>query len=64
LTNLGWNGQGKALDIGCGNGALTIKMAKKYPKSEVEELIFGVKDGNIRRILAKKTLKSKVYIIV
>jgi len=35
LTNLGWNGQGKALDIGCGNGALTIKMAKEYTKAEI-----------------------------
>ncbi len=40
LTNLGWNGQGKALDIGCGNGALAIKMAKKYTKAEVVGIDF------------------------
>lgn len=40
LANLGWDGQGKALDIGCGNGALTIKMAKKYPDANVTGIDF------------------------
>lgn len=35
LARLDWNGEGRALDIGCGNGALTIKMAQKYPKAQV-----------------------------
>ncbi len=35
LANLGWNGEGKALDIGCGNGALTIKLAQKYKKAQI-----------------------------
>ena len=35
LANLDWNGEGKALDIGCGNGALTIKLAQKYPKAQI-----------------------------
>jgi len=28
-----FNGKGKILDIGCGNGGLIIKLAKKYPNS-------------------------------
>ncbi|MGQ9718359.1 MAG: class I SAM-dependent methyltransferase [Nitrososphaerales archaeon] len=35
LANLGWNGEGRALDIGCGNGALTIKLAQKYTKAQI-----------------------------
>lgn len=35
LANLDWNGEGQALDIGCGSAALTIKLVKKYPKARV-----------------------------
>lgn len=35
LDQLVWDGEGKALDIGCGNGALVIKLVKKYPKARV-----------------------------
>jgi ubiquinone/menaquinone biosynthesis C-methylase UbiE len=35
LANLGWNGEGRALDIGCGNGALTTKLAQRYPKAQI-----------------------------
>lgn len=33
LRYLDWDGNGRLLDIGCGSGALTIKAAKKFPKS-------------------------------
>jgi SAM-dependent methyltransferase len=35
LDYLRWDGEGKALDIGCGNGPLTIMTAKKYPNARV-----------------------------
>ena len=35
LSNLDWNGEGRAIDIGCGNGALTIRLAQKYPKAKI-----------------------------
>ncbi|MBN2085728.1 MAG: class I SAM-dependent methyltransferase [Anaerolineales bacterium] len=35
LDRLPWDGGGKALDIGTGNGALAIELAKRFPASEV-----------------------------
>jgi SAM-dependent methyltransferase len=35
LADSDWNGEGKAVDIGCGNGALTIKLAHKYAKAQI-----------------------------
>ncbi len=34
-ANLNWNGDGLALDIGCGNGPLTIGLAHAYPKARI-----------------------------
>jgi SAM-dependent methyltransferase len=30
-----WDGNGRALDIGCGSGALTVRLARKYPAAMV-----------------------------
>lgn len=35
IQRVGWDGNGRALDIGCGSGALSIRVAKKFPKAEV-----------------------------
>jgi cyclopropane fatty-acyl-phospholipid synthase-like methyltransferase len=35
LDHLDWDGSGQALDIGCGNGALAIEIAKQYPQAQV-----------------------------
>jgi ubiquinone/menaquinone biosynthesis C-methylase UbiE len=34
-NSLDWTGEGNVLDVGCGNAALTIKIALKYPKAKV-----------------------------
>lgn len=36
LSRVDWDGNGRALEIGCGSGALTIRLAKKYPLSQVD----------------------------
>ncbi len=35
LEHLDWDGIGKVIDIGCGNGRLSIEIAKKYSNAEV-----------------------------
>jgi ubiquinone/menaquinone biosynthesis C-methylase UbiE len=40
VSHLDWDGNGKALDIGCGNGALTIKVAKRFPNAQVTGIDF------------------------
>lgn len=35
LSNLDWNGKGRALDIGCGSAPLTIELAHRYPEARI-----------------------------
>jgi SAM-dependent methyltransferase len=35
VQHIDWNGKGKVLDIGCGNGPLSIKLARQYPGAEI-----------------------------
>ena len=35
VERLDWDGEGKALDIGCGNAPLAIKLAKRHPNAHV-----------------------------
>lgn len=35
IEHLDWNGEGRALDIGCGNGALAIKLARKHRTAQI-----------------------------
>jgi len=35
IEHLHWDGEGEALDIGCGNAPLAIQLAKRYPSAHV-----------------------------
>jgi ubiquinone/menaquinone biosynthesis C-methylase UbiE len=35
IQHVDWNGEGEALDIGCGNGALSIKLATRFDRARV-----------------------------
>jgi ubiquinone/menaquinone biosynthesis C-methylase UbiE len=49
LKNLEWNGEGRALDIGCGNGPLAIMLAKRYPSAQVVGIDFWGKTWEYSR---------------
>lgn len=40
LASLNWDGEGRAIDIGCGNGALAIRLARKYGSAQVTGIDF------------------------
>jgi len=40
LDRLEWDGKGTALDIGCGNGALAVRLAKRHPDTTVTGIDF------------------------
>ncbi len=40
LNHLRWDGQGQALDIGCGNGPLTVALARRFPQAVVAGVDF------------------------
>ncbi|HWS29699.1 MAG TPA: class I SAM-dependent methyltransferase [Clostridia bacterium] len=35
ISHIVWNGKGQVLDIGCGSGALTVRLAKKYREAKI-----------------------------
>jgi ubiquinone/menaquinone biosynthesis C-methylase UbiE len=35
LDRLEWDGKGTALDIGCGNGALAVRLARRHPEAGI-----------------------------
>ena len=57
IKQLSWNGQGKALDIGAGSGAMVIKLAKKYPTSEVIGIDYWGKGWDYSKELCEKNAK-------
>lgn len=58
LANLDWDGEGLALDIGCGNAALTIKLARKYSSARV----VGIDSWGKRWEYSKNTCENNAKI--
>jgi len=58
LEHLEWNGEGRALDIGCGNAPLTIRLARKYPKAQVT----GIDYWGVQWDYSKKTCERNAEV--
>ena len=54
MDHLEWNGDGRVLDIGCGNAALTIKVAKKYPKAQIVGVDYWGKNWEYGKMTCEK----------
>lgn len=62
LTRLDWDGNGQALDIGCGSGALTISLAHKYAKARVVGIDYwGEQWGHSKRLCEKNAAIEGVH---
>jgi ubiquinone/menaquinone biosynthesis C-methylase UbiE len=59
LSHLNWDGDGNALDIGCGNGALTIKLAQKHPKAQVTGIDYWGKSWEYSKNTCEKNAQSE-----
>ena len=59
LDYLDWDGEGNALDIGCGNGPLTIRLARKYPHATVAGIDFWGKAWGYSKRVCEKNARSE-----
>jgi SAM-dependent methyltransferase len=56
LSNLGWDGAGQALDIGCGNAPLAIKLALKYKGARVVGIDYWGKKWEYSKEICEKNV--------
>jgi len=54
---LDWNGKGKGLDIGCGNGPLTIKLAQKYAEAQITGIDYWGKQWEHSKSVCERNAK-------
>ncbi len=59
IQNLPWNGQGKALDVGTGAGALAIEVAKRFPESDVYGIDYWGKGWNYSKQQCEENAKHE-----
>jgi len=58
LDRLNWNGKGKALDIGCGNGPLTIALAQRHPDGHVTGIDYWVKKWDYSKTVCERNAEA------
>ena len=54
MDHITWDGKGKALDIGCGNAPLSIKLAKKFPTAKVTGIDYWGKNWDYSMQVCQK----------
>ncbi len=54
VDQITWHGKGKALDIGCGNAPLSIKLAKKFPTAKVTGIDYWGKNWDYSMQVCQK----------
>jgi SAM-dependent methyltransferase len=54
IKNLVWNGEGRVLDIGCGSGALSISVAKKYKNAQIIGIDYWGKQWEYSQTMCEK----------
>ena len=59
IQKLPWNGQGKALDVGTGAGALAIKLAKRFPESEIHGIDHWGKGWNYSKLQCEENARHE-----
>jgi len=57
LAYFNWNGRGKALDIGCGNGPLAIQLAQRYPDANITGIDYWGKKWEYSKNLCERNAK-------
>lgn len=57
LNWLDWDGRGQALDIGCGNAPLAIRLAKKFPEAQVTGIDFWGKNWDYSRQVCEQNAR-------
>jgi len=53
MARVDWNGQGKVLDIGCGNGPLTIKLALRYSGAQITGIDYWGKNWDYSKTVCE-----------
>jgi len=57
LSYVHWDGNGLVLDIGCGSGALVIKLSKKYPSAKITGIDYWGKEWDYAKKQCEQNAK-------